>query len=173
MAEQSDKTGRKIKTRYLVIAIIVILIIAAIILIPRYNRYLQNKRAAEIRSALELVRNTIDQEWKSTGTISGIRMESILQKAEVPAKVSKNWTFVVAWKDSYLYTTEMVEKLKDVNDNSTVYVAPYRIILAYAKPENPLGEGTKIWFKGDTNSYHGFGVDTKIEPDWVEIFPEP
>jgi hypothetical protein len=53
------------------------------------------------------------------------------------------------------------------------YVSPYRMIMASAKGGAALKEGTKIWFNGETNSFHGFGIDDKVEPDWSVIFPNP
>jgi len=153
--------------------VLIILIIAAIIFVPRYNRYLKDKRAKEVKTALEALRNSVDQTWKNAGTISGITLEGALKDAGISQKIQDKWQFAIAWKLTDIYTTEMVNKLKDVNTNQFAYVSPYRLIMASATAKNPLKEGTKIWLNGDTNSYHGFGVDDKVEPNWSEIFPNP
>lgn len=164
---------KKIKIRYIVLAILILVIVGGAIIIPRYNRYLRTKRANEIRTALEQVRQSVDQHWKNAGSISGITIEGIEQEAGISSKVLKKWKFVIAWKLTDIYTAEMVNKLKDVTTNELVYVSPYRMIMAYATQANPLGEGTKVWFVGDANSYHGFGVDNEVEPDWLIMFPNP
>jgi type II secretory pathway pseudopilin PulG len=173
MSVNEVKNKPKGRAKYIILAILVILIVAAIFLIPRYNKYLNNKRAVEIKIALEALRNSVDETWKSSGTISGITLESALQNAGISPKIQEKWQFAIAWKLTDIYTTEMVQKLTDVSTNQMAYVAPYRMIMASAKAQNPLKEGTKIWLDGDTNSFHGFGVDDRIEPDWTQIFPNP
>ncbi|MFO7660729.1 MAG: hypothetical protein R6V77_07435 [Candidatus Cloacimonadaceae bacterium] len=173
MSVNEVKNKSKGKAKYIILIILILLIIAAAFLIPRYNRYLKEKRAKEIRTALEDVRNAVDQTWKSSGSISGITLEGVLEQAGVSPKIRDKWQFAIAWKLTEIYTTEMVDKLKDVNTNQMAYVAPYRLIMASATANNPLREGTKIWLNGDTNTYHGFGVDDKVEPVWAEILPNP
>jgi len=170
----SEKKPMSKKSKLILLALsIVILLVAAAILIPKYNNYLRNKRAAEIRTALEAVIQSVDNQWKQQSSISGITIEQAVAEAKLSKKITQNWEFVIAWKLTDIYTAEMMEKIKDVSTNETVFVAPYRMIMAYAKSGNPLGEGTKVWFLGDTNSYHGFGIDEKIEPDWKAILPNP
>lgn len=168
-----EKNPKSRKTKIIVIMLVVVVIVAAILIIPRYNRYLKNSRAKEVSTALDALRLTIDQTWKTSGTISGITMESALAKAKISDKTTDKWQFVVAWKLVDVYTTEMVDKLKDVSTNQMAYVSPYKLIMAVAKAGNPVGEGTKVWYYGDTNLYHGFGIDEKVEPDWAAIFPNP
>lgn len=173
MSVNEVKNKPRGRTKYIILIILILLIVAAAFLIPRYNRYLKEKRAKEIRTALEEVRNAVDQTWKSAGSISGITLEGVLEQANISPKIRDKWQFAIAWKLTEIYTTEMVDKLKDVNTNQMAYVSPYRIIMASSKGSAGLKEGTKIWFSGDTNSYHGFGVDDKVEPDWADIFPNP
>ncbi len=173
MTNINEKRNHRNKLRYIVPIVLILLIVAAILVVPRYNRYLREKRAAEVKTALEALRSGVDQSWKNAGTISGITVEGALKDAGISQKVLEKWQFVIAWKLADIYTTEMVNKLKDVNTNEMVYVSPYRMIMAVATSENPLREGTKAWFEGDTNTYHGFGIDDKVEPDWITMFPNP
>ncbi|HOH98009.1 MAG TPA: hypothetical protein PL188_06815 [Candidatus Cloacimonadota bacterium] len=152
---------------------VVLIVLIAILGIPPYLRWVKNIRAMEVKSALETLRDAVDDHWKTNGTISGITVDKALETAGISNKTKQKWQFVIAWKDTALYTSEMVDKLKDVNTNQLVYVSPYRIIMAVATARNPLREGTKTWFQGDTNSYHGFGVDEQVEPNWTELFPNP
>ncbi len=173
MSVKEVKNRPKGRAKYIILIILILLIIAAAFLIPRYNRYLNEKRAKEIRTALEELRNTVDQTWKSSGSISGITLEGALDEAGISQKLRDRWQFAIAWKLTEIYTTEMVQKLKDVSTNEVAFVSPYRMIMASAKGGAGLKAGTKIWFSGDTNSYHGFGVDELVEPDWTEMFPNP
>ncbi len=163
----------KSKAKIIIVASIIILIVLAIIIVPKIRTSINNRRAAEVKSALEDLRNSVDNYWKNNGSISGITLAGAVSDAKISTKTQDKWKFYIAWKETTLYTTEMVDKLKDVNVNQMVYVSPYRLIMAVATAKNPLREGTKTWFIGDTNSYHGFGVDEKIEPDWSVIFPNP
>lgn len=173
MTNISKKRNHRSKLRYIIPIVIILLIIAAILVIPRYNRYLREKRGTEVKTALEALRSSIDQSWKNAGTISGITVEGAVKDAKISQKVLDKWQFVIAWKLADIYTSEMINKLKDVNTNEMVYVSPYRMIMAVATSKNPLKEGTKTWFVGDTNTYHGFGIDEEIEPDWATMFPNP
>jgi Tfp pilus assembly protein PilE len=170
--EATKHSSTRIK---LVIALLIVIILAilAAIFIPRYNNYLRNKSAAEGKLALEALRNTVDNYWKTNGSISGISTENAIVEAGIKDKVAAKWQFAIAWKETTLYTTEMVNKLKDVNTNQMVYVSPYKMIMAVATDANKLREGTKIWFEGDTNQFHGYGVDELVEPNWISIFPNP
>jgi len=164
---------RRKKLRYILPLVLIILIVLAAVLVPRYNRYLRERRAKEVRTALEAFRAAADQTWKTKGSISGITVEECLKTAAISPKVTAKWQFVIAWKMTDIYTTEMVDKLQDVNTNELAYVSPYKMVMAVAKAGNPVGEGIKIWYDGETNSYHGFGVDSRIEPDWSAVFPNP
>lgn len=173
MSVNEVKNKPRGRTKYIILVVLVLLILAAFFLLPRYNKYLNNKRAIEVRTALESLRNSVDETWKSSGTISGITLEAALQNAGISPKIQEKWQFAIAWKLTDIYTTEMVQKLTDVSTNQMAYVAPYRMIMASAKASNPVKEGTKIWLNGDDNTYHGFGVDEMVEPDWTVIFPNP
>ena len=166
-------TNSKSRIKYYVLAAVIIIIIAAVLIVPRWNNYQNNKRAEEVREAVEALHLYVDNYWKTNGSASGFDLNSALVEIGMKQSVIKNWTFAIAWKSSVIYTTQMVEKLKNVDDNNYVYVAPYKIIMAVATAQNPLGEGRKLWFDGDANSFHGFGVDNAIEPDWARIFPSP
>ncbi|HOH46714.1 MAG TPA: hypothetical protein PLX59_02660 [Candidatus Cloacimonadota bacterium] len=173
MTEKEKKPmSTKAKLR-LALVIIIILGIAALILIPRYNQMLRDKSAAEGKAALEALRLSVDNMWKSNGTISGITLDAALDAAEISPKLREKWQFAIAWKSTEIYTTEMVNKLQDMNTNDAVNVSPYRMIMVVAKADNRLREGSKIWFMGDNNQYHGNGIDDKVEPDWNMIFPNP
>ncbi|MBP7118303.1 MAG: hypothetical protein KBB33_08245 [Candidatus Cloacimonetes bacterium] len=169
----ADTDNKKSRTKYLVAAALVIIIVAAILIVPRYNKYVMNKRAQALRTALEAVQKNVDDYWKTNGSIGGYDLDLALVEMDLPAKTTKNWNFAIAWKPTEIYTTQMVDKLKDVSENRTVYVAPYKIILAVATVDNPLGEGRKSWYNGDDNSYHGFAYDNMVEPNWRDIFPNP
>jgi type II secretory pathway pseudopilin PulG len=172
MAKEKGKMSVK-KLGYIVLAAVILLAIAALILVPKYQAHLRDKRAKEVKTALDAVRAGVDKYWKESGSISGIRVDSVVKEAGIKPKVTDNWQFVIAWKPAEIYTSEMVEKLKGVETNKLVYVSPYKMVMAVAKSGNPVGEGTKVWFIGDTNSYHGFGIDDEVEPDWAGILPEP
>lgn len=173
MSNSEVKNTPKSKMKYILAIVLILIIVAAILVVPRYNRYLKARRAKEIMTAMEAIRTKLDQAWKTNGTASGITLENILKEANISPKVLNKWQFAIAWKRTDIYTTVMVNKLKDVSTNETVYVSPYRMILAVATEKNPLKEGTKLWFSGDENTYHGFGVDEKLEPIWAEMFPNP
>ena len=171
---EKDKKPMSTKTKLrLVVVIIVVLAIAALILIPRYNNMLRQKSAAEGKKALEDLRLGVDNMWKSNGSISGITLDAALEAAKISPKIRDKWQFAIAWKSTEIYTTEMVGKLQDMNTNDAVNVSPYRMIMASAKAANKLDEGTKIWFIGDSNQYHGYAIDDQVEPDWSTIFPNP
>lgn len=48
----ADTDNKKSRTKYLVAAALVIIIVAAILIVPRYNKYVMNKRAQALRTAL-------------------------------------------------------------------------------------------------------------------------
>lgn len=169
----ADANNKKSRLKYYIVAALIIIIVALILIVPRYIRYQRENRAEAISTAIKTVQQHVDTYWKTNGSIGGYDIDLALVEMGLPAKTIRNWNFAIAWKSTEIYTTQMVDKLKDVSENRTVYVAPYKLILAYATAENPLGEGRKVWFDGDNNSYHGFGFDDKIEPDWHMIFPSP
>lgn len=169
----ADANNKKSRTKYLIAAIVVIIVVALILIIPRYNRYQNEKRAEAIRTAIVALQQNVDNYWKTYGSIGGYDIDLALVELELPTKTTKNWSFAIAWKSTEIYTTQMVDKLKDVSENRTVHVAPFKIIMAVATSENPIGEGRKTWFSGDENSYHGFGYDEMVEPNWREILPSP
>lgn len=164
---------RKSRIKYYLVAILVVIVIALILGVPRYIRFQKESRIKAIHTAMEALRHDVDDYWQTNNLISGYGLDLALQKLKIPAKVLKEWDFVIAWKDTEIYTAQMVEKLKDVSENRTVFVAPYRLIMAVATKENPLKEGKKVWYDGDNNSFHGFGYDDKVEPDWRALFPNP
>ncbi len=166
-------TNSKSRTKYYVVAGIIIIAVALILIIPRWNNYQNRKRAEAVREAVEALHLYVDNYWQTNGSASGFSMDNALVEIGLKPRVLENWDFAIAWKSSTIYTTQMVEKLKNVNENNYVYVAPYKIIMATAKAPNPVGEGRKLWFDGDANTYHGFGVDGSVEPDWARIFPNP
>jgi hypothetical protein len=45
--------------------------------------------------------------------------------------------------------------------------------MAIATKEGSVPEGRKVWYDGDNNSFHGFGIDEQVEPDWSRILPNP
>lgn len=173
MSEKKQSSWSKRNWKLLIVVILVLIIVISILVVPRYRKYINNKRAVEVKTAMEALRTSVDDYWKSNGSISGITLDSAIATAGISPKVLQKWQFFIAWKETTLYTTEMVDKLKDVNVNRLVYVSPYRLILAVATKDNPVGEGTKLWFVGDSNEYHGFGLDALVEPDWKTVFPNP
>lgn len=169
----AEPKNNKSRVKYLVVAALIIIIVAAILIVPRYRRYQNEKRAEAIRTAITAVQQNVDNYWKTHGSISGFDLDNALVELQLANRTVRNWNFAIAWKPTEIYTTQMVDKLKDVSENRIVHVTPYKIILAIATAENPIGEGRKTWFEGDNNSFHGFGYDERIEPDWREIFPNP
>jgi type II secretory pathway pseudopilin PulG len=169
----SEASNQKSRIKYYIVAALVIIIVAAILIVPRFRRYQQNRRAEAIRTAIEALQRNVDDYWKKHGSIGGYDIDLALVELGLPSRTTNNWSFAIAWKPTEIYTTEMVDKLKDVSENRTVHVAPYQIIMAVASADNPVGEGRKTWFDGDSNSYHGFGYDERIEPNWATIFPKP
>lgn len=169
MAERNDKS----RVKYYIVAVLILIIVAAILIVPRWNAYQNNRRAKEVRDAVEALHLYVDNYWRTHGSASGFELDTALVEIGMKPSVIANWNFAVAWKSSVIYTTQMVDKLKNVDENNYVYVAPYKLIMAVATAKNPVGEGRKLWFDGDANSYHGFGADEQIEPDWARIFPNP
>lgn len=165
--------NKKSWKKYLVVAGLIVIIVALILIIPRWNRYQNERRAAEIHKAMGELKLYVDNYVKNNDSASGFDLDTAFIELEFKDKVLKNWEFAIAWKPGVIYTSEMMNKLKDVELNEYVNVAPYKIIMAVATASNPVGEGRKLWFDGDKNSYHGFGADDSIEPDWQRIFPRP
>ncbi len=166
-------SNNKSRIKYYIVAALIIIVVALILIIPRWNSYQNRKQAEEVRTAVQALRDYVNNYWKTNGSASGFSTENALVEIGLKPKVLEKWDFAIAWKSSEIYTTQMVDKLKNVNENNYVYVAPYKVIMAIASASNKVGEGRKMWFDGDANSFHGFGVDEKIEPDWARIFPNP
>jgi hypothetical protein len=164
---------KKSKTKYYVLAGLIVIIIAAILIIPRWNTYQHNRRAAAALEALESLKSYTENYVKTNQSASGFNVEAALVEIDISDKILKNWNFAIAWKPSVIYTQQMMTELKDVEMSTYVNVAPFKIIMAVATKESPVGEGRKVWFDGDENAYHGFGIDDEIEPDWHRIFPNP
>lgn len=169
----SKPATSKSRIKYYVVAILVVIVIALILGVPRYIRFQKESRIKAIHTAMEALRHHVDDYWRASNSISGYDLDNALKELKIPAKVMKEWNFVIAWKDTDIYTAEMVDKLKDVSQNRTVFVAPYRLIMAVATQKNPLKEGRKVWYDGDNNSFHGFGYDERVEPNWRALFPNP
>ncbi|MCB5262056.1 MAG: hypothetical protein LHW64_06295 [Candidatus Cloacimonetes bacterium] len=164
---------KKSKVKYLVVAAIIVIIVALILIVPRYYKYQNERRAEEVHKALEDLRLYVDNYVKIHESGSGFDQEKALVELGFKSKLLKNWEFAIAWKPVLIYNTQMMDKLRDIEMNEYVYVAPYKIIMAVATSTNPVGEGRKLWFDGDENAFHGFGADERIEPDWQRIFPSP
>ncbi|MCB5265959.1 MAG: hypothetical protein PHT37_08160 [Candidatus Cloacimonetes bacterium] len=171
--EKTESQNKKSKVKYLVVAALVVIIVALILIVPRYKKYQNERRAEEIYKALDKLHAYVDNYVKVNDSASGFDLEKALVELKFKDHVLKNWEFAIAWKPAVIYTSQMMEKLKDVEINEYIYVAPYKIIMAVATSTNPVGEGRKLWFDGDKNTYHGFGADDSIEPDWQRIFPSP
>ncbi|MCB5252958.1 MAG: hypothetical protein RBR69_03955 [Candidatus Cloacimonadaceae bacterium] len=165
--------NKKSWKKYLVVAGLIVIIVALILIIPRCNRYQNERRAEEVFKALTELHIYVDNYVKNNNSASGFDLEKAFIELGFKDSVLRNWEFAIAWKPAVIYTSQMMEKLKDVELNEYVNVAPYKIIMAVATASNPVGEGRKLWFDGDNNSYHGFGADDSIEPDWHRIFPKP
>lgn len=163
------------KTKFWGIAIIIVLVVLAvwIFVVPRIQASLAKKRAAEIMTAMESLKQEVDDYWKEHDGGGGFSMSEALSAAKIKKGVQEKWQFVIAWKPTDIYTKEMMDKLNDLSDGKYVYVAPYKMIMAVAKDKNPLKTGVKMWFDAKDNQYHGFGVDQAVEPDWSEIFTDP
>lgn len=170
----SHKTskGYSWKKILILIGIVAVLVILALV-IPRVNRYLAKSRSTAAQNAISEVRKSVDAYWQSNGKMSGFTLENAIVEANLSSKIIKNWKMVIIWKPGEIYTKELVDKLSNVNTNQYVYVAPFRMIMATATKDNPIGEGRKIWFDGDSNMFHGYGVDSEVEPDWAMLFPNP
>ncbi|HPV14019.1 MAG TPA: hypothetical protein PL126_00050 [Candidatus Cloacimonadota bacterium] len=163
------------KTKFWGIVIIVALVVLAvwIFVVPRIKASIAAKRAKEIMTAVESLKQEVDDYWKEHDGGGGFVMSEALSAAKIKKDLQEKWQFVVAWKPTDIYTKEMMDKLNDLSDGKYVYVAPYKMILAVAKDKNPLQTGVKLWYNANTNKYHGFGVDKMVEPDWSEIFTDP
>jgi Tfp pilus assembly protein PilE len=167
-------TPKKSKKAWVIaIIILILLLLLAIFGLPRYNKYLMKGRSANGKAGVEAIKTRVDEYWKTNGNMGGFTIENALAETQLSNKIKRQWHFFIAWKSTQLYTTEMVDKLKNVNANEYVFIAPYKVIMAVATKDNPLKEGTKIWFEGDANSFHGYGIDGRVEPDWGVLFPNP
>lgn len=172
LTNDSKTKGFNWKKILIIVVVIVILAIIAMA-IPRINSYLMKKRSMAAQTAVSDLRKAVDAYWQSNGKMSGFSVESAIAEAKLSKSILKNWKFIVVWKPGEIYTKELVDKLSNVNTNQYVYVAPFQVIFATATKDNPVGEGTKVWFDGDSNMFHGYGIDKLIEPDWTKIFPNP
>jgi type II secretory pathway pseudopilin PulG len=163
------------KTKFWGIVIIIVLIVLAvwIFVVPRVKASIAKRRAAEIMTAVENLKQEVDDYWKEHDGGGGFVMSEALAAAGIKKGVQEKWQFVVAWKPTDIYTKEMMDKLNDLSDGKYVFVAPYKMIMAVATDKNPLKTGVKLWYDAKTNDYHGFGVNNKVEPDWSEIFTDP
>jgi len=172
--EPESGNGNKNPKRHIliIIGIVVVLVILAIAL-PRYWSHVKNKHAREAQQAITELKSRVDSFWQTNGRMQGFTLEQAMADAKFSKKLQRNWQFVVVWKSNEIFNVELIEKLKAVSPTDYVYVAPYRIILAIATKANPIREGSKIWFDGGSGEFHGYGVDTVVEPDWGSIFPDP
>lgn len=169
MAEKNNKS----RVKYYILAVVIVIIVALILIVPRVRQMQETQRIEAIHGAMERIKDYVDDYWQANESAGGFEIDKALVELNLKASVIRNWNFAVAWKSSEIYTTEMVEKLKNVDENRYIHVSPYKIILAWASKENPVGEGRKLWFDGDTGKYHGFGADDMKEPDWSRLFPKP
>ncbi|HNZ07311.1 MAG TPA: hypothetical protein PKI63_05895 [Candidatus Cloacimonadota bacterium] len=171
-----NETSKKFswKKLWIIAGIVVLAILAFLIFgMPRLKAMQAKKLSAEAKTALEALKLNVDNYWKTHDGAGGFDIAKALEDAKIEKKAQERWDFVIAWKPTDIYTGEMMGKLNDLNQSNYVYVAPYRLIMAVAKAKNPAGEGAKMWFSGDENQYHGFGLDGMVEPDWHKIFPNP
>ncbi len=174
MNNEAELKPRSMKGKLIIfVVILVLLAVLAAFGLPRYYKWRNNKLSLSAQNAVTELRKSVDAYWKSNGKMSGFTLESAIMEAKLSKKTLKNWKFVVVWKPGEIYTKELVDKLSNVQTNEYVYVAPFQAIFATATLENPLPAGTKVWFDGDANIFHGFGVDDIPEPDWSKIFPDP
>lgn len=164
---------KKSKIMYYIIGALIVIIIAAILIVPRWNQYQNDRQAEAVLKALEALKVYADNYVTTNQSASGFDVEAALVELDINRKTVKNWNFAIAWKPAVIYTQQMMAELKDVEMNTYVNVAPYKIIMAVASKNSPIREGRKVWYDGDENAYHGFGIDEHIEPDWLRIFPNP
>jgi len=164
---------KKSKLKYYVVAALVVILVAAILIVPRWNRYQKARRSDAAKAAVESLRIYVDDYVKTHQSASGFNVEAALTEIGLSSRMLRNWNFAIAWKPSAIYTQQMMDELRGVEMSSYVNVAPYKIIMAVATKEGPVKEGIKVWYDGDQNSFHGFGIDQEVEPDWHRIFPNP
>lgn len=164
---------KKSRIMYYIIAALIVIIVAAILIVPRWNKYQNDRQAGAVLKALEALKVYTDNYVTTHQSASGFNVEAALVEIDIDRNTLKNWNFAIAWKPAVIYTQQMMSGLKDVERNTYVNVAPYKIIMAVATKDNPIQEGSKVWYDGDENAYHGFGIDDRIEPDWLRIFPNP
>lgn len=174
MSNGAEPQTKSMKGKLIIVVVILILLaVLAAFALPRYYKWLNNKRSQTAQNAISEIRKSVDAYWKSNGKMSGFTLEKAIQEAKLSKKTLKNWQFVVVWKPGEIYTKELVDKLSNVQTNEYVYVAPFQAIFVTATKDNPLPAGTKVWFDGDANIFHGFGIDDLPEPNWSKIFPNP
>jgi hypothetical protein len=172
-SEVQPKPRNRKAILYIILAVFILLCVFLAFVLPRYREWLAAKRSVAAQIAISEIRKSVDNYWKSNGKMSGFKLEAAIQDAKLSKKILKNWQFVVVWKPGEIYTKELVDKLSNVQTNEYVYVAPFQAIFVTATKNNPLTAGTKVWFDGDANRFHGFGIDDLPEPDWSKIFPDP
>jgi len=93
---------KKSKTKYYVLAGLIVIIIAAILIIPRWNTYQHDRRAAAALEALESLKSYTENYVKTNQSASGFNVEAALVEIDISDKILKNWNFAIAWKpDGY------------------------------------------------------------------------
>lgn len=167
------KKNNKSRVKYYFLAALIVIMVALILIVPRVREMQRKQREETAFETLTMIKEYVESYWQTHESAGGFDIEKALTELNIKPSISKNWNFAVAWKSSEIYTTQMVEKLKNVDDNRYIHVSPFKIIMAVATKDNPIGEGRKLWFDGDDGKYHGFGADDMIEPDWARIFPKP
>ncbi len=174
MASDMAIPAKKSK-KWLLIAVLILLVLLllAVFVLPRYQQHLKKVRSAAAKEAVEALKGRVEDWWKTNGTMGGFSVENAIGETKLSKRIKEDWNLHVAWKPTEIYTREMVDKLKSIQSTDYVYVAPYKMIMAVATAANPLPEGTKVWYEGDSNSYHGYGIDNRVEPDWQMVFPNP
>lgn len=169
MSENRNKS----RIKYYITAGFIVIVVALVLLIPRYKSYVRSAQHNNAFEAIEKLHDYIDDFWKQHQSASGFDLEKALVELKLKPKVLEMWGFAIAWKPADIYTKELVDKLKSLDESSYVYVSPYRAIIAIATDKNPIGEGKKLWYEGDSGKYHGFGADELVEPNWAELLPKP
>ena len=148
------KKNNKSRVKYYILAALIVIVVALILVVPRVRDMQRTQREEAVFDALSKMKDYVEAYWQTHESAGGFDVEKALSELNLKASISKNWNFAVAWKSSEIYTTEMVEKLKNVDENRYVHVSPFKIIMAVATKDNPVGEGRKLWFDGDDGKYH-------------------
>lgn len=164
------KSGKAKKILIIVVLILVLIIIA--MAIPRYNRYMKNKRSTEAQTAISEIRKFADVYLQSKGSMSGFTVENAMTEAKLNKRTMKNWKFMFVWKTPEEYNRELAEKLKISPTETYVPMVLYKMVIAIATKENSAGEGKKVWYDAYDNKFHGYGIDDIVEPDWQILIPD-